>query len=55
MFKIYNVWVYGAMAFALFNWLIKGYANGVDVMFTCFMITFYFLSRICALLESNST
>ena len=51
MFKIYDVWVYATMAFALFNLLVKGYANGTDVMITCFMITFYFLSRICALLE----
>ena len=53
--KIYYVWVYGAMIFALFNWLVKGYANGADVVITCFMITFYFLSRICDLLESKHT
>ena len=49
--KFSGIWVYIGLVFALYNWLIKGYATNIDMMLTCFMITFYFLSRICEELE----
>lgn len=49
--RLSSIWVYLGLFFALYNLLIKGEANSTDVMLTCFLIVFYFLSRICEALE----
>ena len=46
-----SAWVYLGLIFALYNWLIKGHSGSIDIILQCFFITFYFLSRVCELLE----
>jgi hypothetical protein len=47
-----SAWCWFALFFSTYNWLVKGHANEVDMFIACALINFYFMSRICEILQS---
>lgn len=46
-----SLWVYSGLIFALYNVFIVGKVGVVAIILQCFVIVFYFLSRICEAIE----